>query len=87
MGGVAGHIRRSLPALGSALSPLILVWLLVIAYGSNALSDSTARPTIAPPTQSVLVQATQPSTTPPPIKLLKVEPVKGYRGRFFHGNG
>ena len=87
MGGVAGHIRRSLPALGSALSPLILVWLLVIAYGSNALSDSTARPTIAPPTQSVLVQATQPSTTPPPIKLLKVEPVKGYVGDSFTVTG
>jgi hypothetical protein len=69
-------------AWGLALTVVVLLGSLA-AYGSNALSDSTARPTAAPSIPPLLAQATRPSTTPAAIKLLKVEPVKGYVGDAF----
>jgi len=82
MRSVAGSTRGGFRPVGLALAPLILV-VLFVAYDSNALSDSTARSTATPSIPLLLGQATKPSAAPTPLKLLKVEPVKGYVGDSF----
>jgi hypothetical protein len=86
MGSTASRIRRGLPIAGLALTLLSMVGLLV-ADGSNALSNSPARPTTASPTLPIVAQATKPSAPGAPLKLLKVEPVKGYAGDSFTVTG
>ena len=75
MGSAASRIKRKLPRTGLALA-LLAILALIVTYRTAATS-----------TPAVLAQATQPSTTPPPIKLLKVEPVKGYTGDSFTVTG
>src|SRR4029077_13809876 len=75
MGSAASRIRRKLPRTGLALA-LLAILALIVTYR-----------TAAAPTPPVLAQATRPNTTPPPIKLLKVDPVKGYAGDSFTVTG
>jgi len=75
-----------LPITGLALSLLILLGLLG-ADGSNVPSETAARPTTASPTLSIVAQVTRPSAPAAPLKLLKVEPVKGYVGDSFTVTG
>ena len=88
MGGVAGRRKRGrlITALAIAL-PAALG--LLAAYRSNAPTDSTARPTATPTTPLIVSQASGPGAKPASLKLLKVEPVKGYTGDPFTvtGNG
>ena len=86
MGNVARRMRRGMPIAGAALALLVTLGLLV-AYGSNPSSEFTLRPTAAPAIPPIVAQASKPSATPAPIKLLKVEPVKGYVGESFTVTG
>lgn len=86
MRSVAGRIRRGLPTTGLALALPVLVGLLA-AYGYNPPTESTARPSSAPATLPAVSQATTPGGATRPLKLLKVEPVKGYAGDSFTVTG
>jgi hypothetical protein len=77
MESVAGRIKRGLPITKLASALLVLLGLLVV-YGSNLVSDSGARAAAAP--------ASMPNGASP-LKLLKVEPVKGYVGDSFTVSG
>jgi len=81
-----GRVRRGLPITRLALSLLILLGLLG-AHGANAPSECGARPTTASPTPTIVAQVTGPSAPAAPVKLLKVEPVKGYVGDSFTVTG
>ena len=59
----------------------------VAADSSNSLSESTDRPTSAPAIPLIVAEATAPTDPHSPLKLLKVEPVKGYAGDSFTVTG
>ena len=84
MGSVTSPVRRGLQIALIALALLILLGLLA-ASGYSLRPDSTA---IAASTNSpVVAQATKPNAIPAPLKLLKVDPVKGYVGDSFTVKG
>ena len=86
MRSLPGRIRLGLPSTGLALALLVLRGPLA-AYGSNALSESADPRTAAPATLPAISQATTPGGAARPLKLLKVEPVKGYAGDPFTVTG
>ncbi|MBI2999009.1 MAG: hypothetical protein HYY46_11275 [Deltaproteobacteria bacterium] len=86
MGSLTGRIRRGQPATGLALALLVLRGMSV-AYGADPLSDPTAPRTSAPATLLATSQAAAPGSAYRPLKLLKVEPVKGYAGDPFTVTG
>jgi hypothetical protein len=84
MKSVTSPVRRGLQIALIALALLILLGLLA-ASGYSLRPDSTA--IAASTNSSVVAQATKPNATPAPLKLLKVEPVKGYVGDSFTVKG
>ena len=74
------------PAKESAITLVALLGLLV-AFGSNALPEFAASGAMAPVVSPSLAQTDQSTAAPAPVKLLKVEPVKGYTGDSFTVTG
>jgi hypothetical protein len=86
MGSSTSLIGCGLPIAGLKLALVVLLGPLV-AHGSNATSESKAHPTASSPTLPVVAQAARSSAAPVPLKLLKVEPVRGYVGDSFTVKG
>src|SRR5262245_15625924 len=84
---IRGSMRRS-PTRESAITLVALLGLLV-ALGSNAPPEMAAIVAAVPAISPAFAQASKSTPAPTPIKLLKVEPVKGYVGDSFTvvGNG
>lgn len=81
MASAASRVSRRLPIAGAVLAlPLGLL----IAHGADLASESPADPGGAPTTLPTVSQA---FNQPAPLKLLKVEPVKGYVGEPFAVTG
>jgi hypothetical protein len=70
---------RRPPTRESAITLVALLGLLV-AFDSNAPPEIAPSAATAPAISSTLAQANKSTLAPAPIKLLKVEPVKGYVG-------
>ena len=77
---------RKPPATESAFALVALLGLLV-AFDSNALLQFAASGATAPVVSPLLAQANQSTAALAPVKLLKVEPVKGYAGDSFAVTG
>ena len=77
---------RKPPATESAITLAALLGLLV-ALSYNAPREIAASAATAPTTSPTLAQANKSTAAPAPIKLLKVEPVKGYVGDSFTVTG
>ena len=60
---------------------------LLVALGSNAPPGIAASAATAAAISPTLAQASKSTPTPAPVKLLKVEPVKGYVGDSFTVTG
>ena len=73
---------RRPPTRESTITLVALLGLLV-ALGSNAPREIAASAATAPAISPTLAQANKSTPAPAPIKLLKVEPVKGYVGDSF----
>ena len=86
MRSIAIGIRQSLPITKLGLTLVVLLGLLV-GHGSSALFEPSARRIAAPETPPAVAQAAKPNGAPAPVKLLKVEPVKGYVGDSFTVTG
>ncbi len=78
--------RRGLPTVGLVFAAVVLRGLLA-AHGSDPPFEATDHPTAAPATLPIVSQAVRLSAAPAPLKLLKVEPVKGYVGDSFTVTG
>jgi hypothetical protein len=81
MSNVAGRILRKLPIAAPALALLVALGMRATA-GANPPSDANSATALAS-AQLLISQAVRASDQPKPIKLLKVEPVKGYIGDSF----
>ena len=77
---IAVRIKPSLPMTELGLALVVILGLLV-GQGSSALFEPPTRRIAAPETP--VAQAAKPNGTTTPVKLLKVEPVKGYVGDSF----
>src|SRR5947209_6510711 len=77
---------RRPPTRESAITLVALLGLLV-GLVSNALPEIAASAATAPAISPTLAQANKSTPAPAPIKLLKVEPVKGYVGDSFTVRG
>ena len=77
---------RRPPTRESTITLVALLGLLV-ALGSNAPPGIAASAATAAATSPTLAQANKSTPAPAPIKLLKVEPVKGYVGDSFTVTG
>ena len=77
---------RRPPTTESALTLVVMLGLLV-ALGSNAPPEIAASAATAAAISPTLAQANKSTRTPAPVKLLKVEPVKGYVGDSFTVTG
>jgi hypothetical protein len=84
MKSVAAPVRQRLQIALIALALLVLLGLLA-ASGYSLRPDSTA--VAASASSPMVAQASKPTGTPAPLRLLKVEPVKGYVGDTFTVKG
>jgi len=73
--------------LAIAAAVLALPCGLFIAYGADSASESPANSSGASTPAPVVAQPARPADQPAPLKLLKVEPVKGYVGESFTVTG
>jgi len=82
---ITGRTPRKLPITALALALIVALGMLATG-GARPPSGTEAGPTFAF-AQLLVAQAAQPSDQSKPIKLLKVEPVKGYTGDHFTVTG
>jgi hypothetical protein len=81
MGNTTDHLKRVLPIIGLALALSVMLGL-IETHRSSALSESTSHRT-STPADFTIAQSNRANAAPTALKLLKVEPVKGYVGDSF----